>query len=213
MKSLGNTVIFGDSYSTYEGYIPEVYAIYYTKSQRSDSAYLDSVQKTWWKMLLDETDSNLVLNNSWSGSTVCYTGYLGVDKNQSFVKRARECLIDGVCNSKKVDTVLIFGGTNDNWANSPLGSEKYENITEKDLESFFPALCYLITYIKNSSKDIRIINITNTELREEVTSGMASICEHLGVENVVLHGIEKDYGHPNEKGMEQIKNQILEKCL
>lgn len=212
MKSFGNTVIFGDSYSTYEGYIPAGYAVYYTKEKRNDAAFVSSARKTWWKMLIDETNSNLVLNNSWSGSTVCYTGYSGVNKNQSFVKRAKEYLTDGICLSQKIDTVLVFGGTNDNWSNAPLGSPKYSDWTEEDLESFFPAFCYLLTYLKNSSKDIRVICITNTELKEEVTGGMIDICEKLNVENVVLHDIEKEYGHPNENGMEQIKNQIIEKC-
>lgn len=70
--TFGNVLIFGDSYSTFLNYIPEGYAHYYGDSSKSD---LDSVEQTWWYQLITETHSNLVLNDSWSGSTVCNTGY------------------------------------------------------------------------------------------------------------------------------------------
>ena len=34
--SLGNVLIFGDSYSTFEGYVPEGYDVYYYKDGRSN---------------------------------------------------------------------------------------------------------------------------------------------------------------------------------
>ena len=75
-------MIFGDSYSTFEGYIPEEYAVYYPRHDVSD------VSKTWWYMLANETASEIVLNNSWSGSTICNTGYNGdCSKSSSFIFR------------------------------------------------------------------------------------------------------------------------------
>ncbi len=211
MKYLGNTLILGDSYSTFEGYIPKGYAVYYTGEVREDHAFVSSVEKTWWKMLMNETDSKLILNNSWSGSTVCYSHYCGICPEQSFVERAKKHLVNGYCDSQKIDTVLVFGGTNDSWVKAPLGEPKYADWTEKDFESFFPAFCFLLTYLKNSSDDIRIINITNTQIKAENKNGIIQICEKLGIENIVLEDIEIEAGHPTERGMEQIKNQVLEK--
>ncbi len=66
-----NILIFGDSYSTYDGFIPDGYATYYPKP---DHITVNDVSKTWWKMLETETNSHIVLNNSWSGSTIYSIG-------------------------------------------------------------------------------------------------------------------------------------------
>ena len=76
--SFGNVLIFGDSYSTFEAWIPEGNASYYPPTTES-RPMIDDVKDTWWHSLITETNSNLVLNESWSGSTVGYTGYDGAD--------------------------------------------------------------------------------------------------------------------------------------
>ena len=73
----GNTLIIGDSYSTFKGYIPEGYAPYYTNEPGNTD--VRRVEETWWHQLQAETDCRILLNNSWSGSTICYTGYNDVD--------------------------------------------------------------------------------------------------------------------------------------
>ena len=62
---LGNVMIFGDSYSTYAGYIPKGYAAYYSGKRGCEPDVFD-VKNTWWGRLLDATESNLVRNDSWS---------------------------------------------------------------------------------------------------------------------------------------------------
>lgn len=73
-----NIVIFGDSYSTFEGYIPSGYYPYYTPTQ-PHIPDVQCVENTWWHMLVKELGANIVRNDSWSGSTVCNTAYEGVD--------------------------------------------------------------------------------------------------------------------------------------
>ena len=94
--NFGNVVIFGDSYSTYEGYIPEGYLSYYEKDATEGTDIRD-VSETWWHLLMAQTDSTLVLNDSWSGSTMCYTGYNNTDcsKTSSFIYRFRKLLSEG----------------------------------------------------------------------------------------------------------------------
>ena len=43
-------IIFGDSYSTYEGFVPEGYAIYYPRLD------VNSVNETWWSLVAKEND-------------------------------------------------------------------------------------------------------------------------------------------------------------
>lgn len=59
--------IIGDSISTYQGTMPSGYASYYPHTDNS----LDSVTKTWWYELISETGMEMLVNASWSGSTVC----------------------------------------------------------------------------------------------------------------------------------------------
>lgn len=209
MKSLGNVLILGDSYSTFEGYIPQGYDTFYITNtdQRSDVC---DVSQTWWQSLICETNSNLVLNSSFSGTTICHTGYDGADRSDiSFTARLEKLISEGFFKENKIDTVLIFGGTNDSWAGSPLGEIKCSDWQKQDLYSVFPALCYMFDILRKASPETRIIKIINTELTYEITEGMASVCEQYGVEYVRLDRIDKIQGHPSIRGMEKIKDQII----
>lgn len=209
--NFGNIMIFGDSYSTFKDYIPDGYAVYY----HSDADYTDvnSVDNTWWYKLINETSSNLIMNDSWSGSTICHTGYNNSDcsKTSSFVYRLNKYIDDGFFEKNKIDTVFIFGGTNDSWAGSPLGELKYSDWKEDELFSVLPAISFFVIKLKNTLPNAKIVCIINTELRPEITNGMIEASQHYGIDYVKLADINKTSGHPTVKGMEQIKNQILEK--
>ena len=207
-----NVVIFGDSYSTYEGANPEGYAVYYKKQQAEDSPWPMSINETWWHPLLSETDSNLVINDSWSGSTIGYTGYNGEDLSQtcSFIKRLRNYEEKGFFNDKEVDTVFILGGTNDNWAGAPIGEIKYENWEEKDLYSFLPAFCYFVDKAKEVFKKAEIIVIISGALKGVMRDGMKEVCHHHNLRYVEFKNFDQLYGHPTAKGMKDIKDQIIE---
>ena len=56
---LGNMMIFGDSYSTYAGYIPAGYAVYYS-GHREGAPDVSDVKKTWWGRILETTDATLI---------------------------------------------------------------------------------------------------------------------------------------------------------
>lgn len=208
--SLGNVVILGDSYSTFEGYVPSGYAIYYFKNEGATD--VRDVTETWWYRLIKETDSKLILNDSWSGSTVCHTGYNNSDvsKTSSFVCRVNKYITDGFFDKNKVDTLFIFGGTNDSWADSPIGEIKFDNWQTEELYSYLPAAAYLISTLKEFLPDTRIIWIINSDLKDAVFEGTIKICEHYGIQHIELKDIDKHCGHPTVKGMEQIKNTVLE---
>lgn len=209
MDSLGNVVILGDSYSTYIGHIPEGYACYYGPDGDPESRRLPTVEKTWWHLLMTETGSRLLLNCSFSGSTICNTGYDGVYcVDTSFVSRAEKYFADGTIDGQPIQTILVFGGTNDSWANSPIGTLQYAEYTAEDLKYVLPAVCYLFSYLKEHCPGARIVHIMNCDLKEEITEGIRTACETLGVEYIGLHDIEKVNGHPNERGMRRIADQI-----
>ena len=197
--------ILGDSYSTYGGYVtPDWNFAWYNGADGGDKAGkndVKSVDQTWWQLIIKEMGYTLEKNNSFSGSTVCYTGY-GKNDYSDRAFRTR------MCNLGKPDIIFVFGGTNDAWAKSPVGNYQHEGWLRKDLYSFRPAFCYMIAYLKRNYPDARIINICNSELSDEVTETEEVVCRYYGVTNVQLRDVEKQWGHPSVAGMKAICEQV-----
>ena len=205
---LGTLMILGDSYSTFEGHIPDGYVTYYSKDGRCG---IKRASETWWHRLAEATDSDIVLNSSYSGSTVCHTGYYGNDYSEfSFAARVKKLSEDGFFEENRIDTLILYGGLNDFWANSPRGEIKYEGITGEDLYSFFPALSYIFGTLTEVTPDTRLVLIIEEQLDDEMKDGMRSIAEHYGVEAVEPHGLELEESHPTKKGMKSLSEQIIE---
>ncbi len=198
-------LVFGDSYSTYDGYIPEGYATYYPWLDVHD------VGETWWKQLSEALGAEILQNNSWSGSTVCNTGYDGdCSKTSSFIHRLEVLTEAGFFAENRVDHVFVFGGTNDSWSGNTAGIPQYADWTADDLHLILPGFAYLIHKLSEVVDRQAIHVIVNTELRQEVTDGIVAICAHYGVTATVLSDIAKEGGHPTVFGMTQIKDQILD---
>ncbi|MGN1051933.1 MAG: SGNH/GDSL hydrolase family protein [Candidatus Scatosoma sp.] len=205
-----NLTILGDSYSTFEGCIPEGYAVYYTKAPRAETD-VRAKEDTWWGRLAAETGANIVLNDSWSGSTIGYTGYANRDcsKDSSFIFRFKKLLREGFFNKNNVDTLLIFGGTNDTWANAPLGSPTFSGWKEKDLYEVLPAICYLAHAAKSNLPDVNVYFIVNTDLKAEIADCFRAVAEKYNVNALFLKEIDKRCGHPTVNGMQSIFKQVF----
>ena len=117
-------------------------------------------------------------------------------------------ITEGFFEKNPIDTLFIFGGTNDSWANSPVGQEQYGDWSKEDLYSTLPAFAYLLDTVKKIEIKNPIVLI-NDVLKPEITEGMKEICDHYGVPYIQLEDIEKVDGHPNEFGMQSIKEQVL----
>lgn len=205
-----NAIIFGDSYSTFAGFIPEGYAAYYSENERAETD-VRKVTETWWHQVMEETGLNLVQNNSWSGSTVGYTGYNNTDtsRSSSFIYRFEKLCEDGFFDENRIDTVFVFGGTNDSWSNAPLGAPKYENVQREEMYSVLPAICYFIKSLKETLPDAEIYCLVNTDIKAEIQDCIKSACETYGATAITFDRIDKKCGHPTVKGMADIKNAVL----
>ena len=194
--------ILGDSYSTFEGFLmPRDNAIWYFLQHDAKRTDVTSVTQTWWHQLISRNGWRLCQNNSYSGATICNTGYDKKDyTDRSFVTR--------MDNLGCPDIIFIFGATNDSWAHSPIGEFKYENITKDDLWTFRPAMARLLAWMKDRYINTEIYFILNDGLSGEITSSAKTICEHYGVKCIELKGIHKMSEHPSVKGMKQIAEQI-----
>lgn len=207
--SFGKVMIFGDSYSTFKDYIPEGYAFYYPPTLETRPKICE-VEKTWWHSLITETGSTLILNDSWSGSTVGYTGYDGTDTSgfSSFITRLEKMIAGGFFKKNPLDTVFVFGATNDSWSNAPLGEAKYDGFTRADRYFVLPAICEFLKMLKNAIPKTRIIYIVNTDLKEEIGNTVIEASLRYGIEYLFLESIDKQSDHPTALGMSQIKEQV-----
>ena len=207
-------MIFGDSYSTHRDYIPKEYPHYYCDEGRASDQPVTKMkmQQTWWGQMIERTGATLVLNDSWSGSTIGYTGYAGdCSTSSSFIYRYRKLVEKGFFDENEIDTIIVFGGTNDSWSNAPLGVEKYEDFSENELFNVLPAICYFMTIMKKDHPNTRVVFIGNCNIKHEIIDCMRNASELIDVELVELHDIDKIAGHPTVLGMTQICEQVIEK--
>ena len=193
--------ILGDSYSTFKGYVvPDTNYVWYPQ-EKAENNDVQDVRQLWWHQMIREHGYRLCQNNSFSGATICHTGYKGDDySDRSFCTRLRYL--------GSPDVILVFGGTNDSWAKSPIGDFQYGNWQKSDLYHFRPAMAYLLANLQNYYPGTEVYVIINTELSEEVTSSLKTICDHYNVKYIQLVDIEKQWGHPSQKGMKAIADQV-----
>lgn len=194
--------ILGDSYSTFYGYIaPDTNLCWYGVPGEKKENDVTRVEDTWWYRFIGEHGYTLECNNSYSGSTVCNTGYKKADySDRSFITR--------MDNLGDPDILFIFGGTNDSWAGVPIGEYVYDNPTPADLYAFRPAFCLLLDYVGKRYADADIYVIINSELSDEITRSMEEICRHNSITPIRLHDIDKQWGHPSVEGMKHISEQV-----
>lgn len=209
-------VIFGDSYSTFKGYLPEGYATWYHKDINPKANDCNQVDSCWWSILCADMGYDMILNNSYSGSTICNRGYHGDDYTAtSFTTRVQVDIVaeDGTIGrcGQKPDIIFIFGGTNDSWAGDEAGvvlpRDQWRNA---DLYQCLPATSWLLGYLTEKLPDTRIVMIINSQLRSEIMEGIAEASRVYGVDYVQLHDIDKQTGHPSKAGMRAIAKQIEE---
>jgi len=195
--------ILGDSYSTYEDYLtPDTNAVWYKKTFDKKRTDVADVTQTWWWQVVKEGGFKLGQNNSFSGATICYTGYRDEDyKDRSFVTR--------LTNLGCPDIIFVFGGTNDSWCGAQVGEYKYEDFRRADLYFYRPALACLFSEMQKRYPNVEIYFILNSELRDDITSSTLTICKHYAIPCIQLHDIDKMANHPSIKGMRAIADQVL----
>ena len=191
--------ILGDSYSTFQGIIPAEYSSFYP-NDRNDVV---EVEQTWWSLYIKAKGYQLEKNDSWGGTTICGTGYGGMDSSRNnFIAR-----VDSLGNP---DIIFVFGGTNDAWARSPLGEYQYSDWTKEDCKKLRPALACLLDMLQKRYPQAEIYSLLNSELQEPVNESFREICKHYNVQLIELHDIEKQNGHPSISGMRSICDQLQE---
>ena len=198
--------IFGDSYSTFEGYIPATHEPWYAPEGSrfaKDQNDVRRVEETWWWQVVQTMGYRLETNNSWSGSTVGYFGY----QNENYQPRSFNTRVAYL---GEPDIILCCCATNDSWTGEKVGEYKYANWTENDLWYCRPAMARLLSTMKQNYPTAVPYIIVNTELRDDIVESITTICRHYAVKCILLHDIDKQMGHPSKAGMKAIATQVVE---
>lgn len=211
--------IMGDSYSTFEGWSnrdvegnPNEYFVYYPHEGNTD---VTSVEKTWWYMLCQKPGFELEVSNSFSGSVISNTHYMGRDvagTELSFMTRVGKNP-NGVDYNGDPDIILILGGTNDCWAGVELGDYVYSNWIPDDLKCFRPAFSRLLVSLSHLYPNATVYSIINgdggfPELTKPYARSIQKVCKHHGVTYITLRNIETKDNHPTYAGMQAICEQV-----
>ena len=145
-KKLG---IIGDSISTYEGWVPDGYDVYY-----SNGGILPSVENTYWKIAANKLGM-VVGNCSWSGSYVSGDSTSTSNANiGTSTKRINDLSADGI----NPDIVLVYMGTND----FLFGKDKGEfnmssDYVDGNISTFMNAYALLLTKIRKAYPNCKIL--------------------------------------------------------
>lgn len=214
--NLGNVIIMGDSISTFEGSSYELGQFWYKFGGRDDNMTdVYDVSQCWWDILISNSNATLLRNQSCSGSTFVEAKYKGGEfekaYNSFWDRLNRYMLQKNFFDGKTVDTIIFFGGTNDN-NQCAMGEIMYEGWTDEDLKYFAPAYAHYIYQLKKICPDAKLVSIVDTTLAQ-VAPTMLEINEHYGVQSVVMHGFDKIEPHPTIKGMKEIERILRAELL
>ena len=211
--------VLGDSLSTYYGYNPEGYSVYYTPVIQAKNG-LRSVQDTWWSKVIEEFQGDLCVNNSYSGSKA--SGYV-------FPSASCEERIKGLRSGiQGPNLILVYIGYND-WGYAVPVKKK------KNVDSFEDGYKRILVYLKDLYPSSRIIcgTLMRTSLVQKTSwrfpekyagvplskynEMIRKICQD---EKVELADLEKtniryetlDGSHPTALGHSQIAEAWIECC-
>ena len=137
--------VMGDSISTYQGYNPIGAKVYYKDDVATDNG-LESVNDTWWKIVIDDLGATLCINNSHSGSLVS-----GIIDECACSKYRCSHLHD----SNLPDLIFIYMGTNDRGYGVEIGRDEPDNILH-----FYGAYRTMLRNLKHNYPDAKIVCAT-----------------------------------------------------
>ena len=224
---------YGDSITTFAGYIPDGNATYYTGS----NAGVTNVDQTWWKKTIDALGLNLIVNNSWSGRRVSEVGRTDDGYKQENIEQLASA-------SDTPEIIIIKLGINDFNNNIPLGdysgngkwgddptkfSNAYAIMLHRIMTTFPLAKIYCCTlnntvrgnFVSNPTINGNGVTLAKWNERIKDIAGVfgAEIIDHnaCGITEYNLSTYAGDYNatsgtglHPNAAGMSLIANMTIE---
>ncbi len=135
--------ILGDSISTFEGSSVPEHAVYYDRAHKLASGVLTSLD-TWWGQVIDHLGGELLVNNAFSGSTVCWHPLYEIPSYACSDERTSSLHKDGL----KPDVIMVYMGTNDWGCGTRVFWDERYDPTEDNPSLFLPAYRQMLKKLK-----------------------------------------------------------------
>lgn len=143
--------VLGDSYSAYQGYIPEGYAYHYPAGS------VDTPGEMWWGELAASTGMTMLVCNAYSGSALSYTG--------QFPDRPSGASAERLANlGDSPDIIIIMMGLNDFNQNAYPGTYKIGDEMPADISNFRNALTTALNTIQGDHPSAEVVLCTIPEV-------------------------------------------------
>lgn len=175
--------IQGDSISTFAGTITDGNATYYSASHK----FVNSIDATWWGLLINECRMRLIRNDAWSGSRISGTG------DTAMCSVARCSNIKHI--NSTVDTyqygapeiIVVMAGTNDVSGNVEMGT------ADGAVTTYMGAFKTMLANLKSQCRNAKIVvfqlyrgNVldyanSGGKHQYEYQEAMANLCRRYGV--------------------------------
>lgn len=175
--------IQGDSISTFAGTITNGNATYYSASHK----FVNSIDATWWGLLINECRMRLIRNDAWSGSRISGTG----DNAMCSVARCSNIKhIDSTVDTYQYGTpeiIVVMAGTNDVSGNVEMGT------ADGAVTTYMGAFKTMLANLKSQCRNAKIVvfqlyrgNVldyanSGGKHQYEYQEAMANLCRRYGV--------------------------------
>lgn len=140
--------IVGDSISTYTGYNPEGYSVYYNREKQRNNS-LNSVHDTWWAKVNQALGAYLCVNNSYSGSRVTGTEFPAAS--------CEERLSNLQTDKYSPNIILIYIGYNDWGYGVKVRRRGLKALTGKNRLIFTDAYEHMLTKMQEHYPEAQIV--------------------------------------------------------
>lgn len=175
--------IQGDSISTFAGTITNGNATYYSASHK----FVNSIDATWWGLLINECRMRLIRNDAWSGSRISGTG----DNAMCSVARCSNIKhIDSTVDTYQYgapEIIVVMAGTNDVSGNVEMGT------ANGAVTTYMGAFKTMLANLKSQCRNAKIVvfqlyrgNVldyanSGGKHQYEYQEAMANLCRRYGV--------------------------------
>jgi lysophospholipase L1-like esterase len=175
--------IQGDSASTFAGTITNGNATYYSASHK----FVNSIDATWWGLLINECRMRLIRNDAWSGSRISGTG----DNAMCSVARCSNIRhMDSTVDTYQYgapEIIVVMAGTNDVSGNVEMGT------ADGAVTTYMGAFKTMLANLKSQCRNAKIVvfqlyrgnvlDYTNSggKHQYEYQEAMANLCRRYGV--------------------------------
>ena len=208
--------IIGDSISTYYGFVPDGYKVYYNE-QIALKNQLTSVDDTWWRIVCKHLGAEICVNNSYSGSRVSGNGFECASSDE----RTSSLHTEGTT----PDLILLYIGVNDFgrgigikenpfFYKEAIFYEAYKNMLHKIMHNYPDSQIVCATLMKSSVKGNPQWEYPRSKTGislEEYNEAIREIANNLGVLVADLEALNTPYEtldtlHPTKEGHRTIAN-------